>query len=301
MSRPPTHGGYSASVVYADIPLTPSMRLALTAAFGVPVNERAVRLHGGEESAAYRVGEFVVRIGPQWRTDQEMRWFATLAAHAATVVPEVVAPVPAAAGDFVVRLSGRPVSVWPFVPGDWPAKGDHVLRYQAAELLARLHKALADAPMPDQPPTPMPQGPGEDLLDPALDDWLRERASVGVQPLHGDYYRGNALAADGRITALLDWDDAYVGPVEKDVCEAAWEWGAGLSAGTLSGPLAFLAAYTSSGGTAVSRYALRQYARARMRAEILYARTRWQELDADDHAYHRAQTAAFHALKPGTA
>ena len=227
-----------------------------------------------------------------------MAWFAGLADHAAAVVPEVVAPLRAASGDFVVRLAGRPVSAWPFVAGQWPAKGDHSLRDQAAELLARLHKALADAPQPADPPTPMNQGPGEDLRDTELDAWLQSRASLAAQPLHGDFYRGNALAVDGRITALLDWDDAYVGPVEKDVCEAAWEWGAGLSTGSLTGALAFLAAYTSSGGIAVSHYALCQYARARMRAEILYARTRWQELDADDHAYHRAQIAAFEALRP---
>jgi Ser/Thr protein kinase RdoA (MazF antagonist) len=284
-------------VVYADIPLTPQLRQDLCAAFGVPAHGRAVRLHGGEESAAYRLGDVVVRIAPQWRTDHEMRWFATLANHAATVVPEVVAPLPAASGDFVVRLGGRPISLWPFVAGEWPTKGDPGLRDQAAELLARLHKALADAPMPDEPPTPMAQGPGEDLADPELDAWLESRASLAVQPLHGDYYRGNVLAVDGRITALLDWDDAYVGPLEKDLCEAAWEWGNGLKTGSLAGPLAFLAAYTSSGGIAVTPFALRQYARARVRAEVLYARTRWQELDSGDHAYHRAQIAAFHALR----
>lgn len=285
-------------MVYADIPLTPHLRRDLTATFGVSPNARAERLHGGEESAAYRVGDLVIRIGPQWRTDREMRWFARLAEHAAAVVPEVVAPVPAVSGDLVVRLGGRPVSVWPFAAGRWPAKNDHALRDQAAELLARLHKALAGAPMPEEPPTPMLAGPGDDLADPDLDAWLESRASLAVQPLHGDYYRGNALAADGRITALLDWDDAYVGPLEKDVCEAAWEWGSGLATGTLDGALAFLSAYTASGGIAVTPYALRQYARARVRAEVLYARTRWQELDADDHAYHRAQIAAFHALRP---
>jgi Ser/Thr protein kinase RdoA (MazF antagonist) len=205
-------------VVYANIPLTPTMRRELTARFGVP-RGKAVRLYGGEESAAYRIADIVVRIGPQWRTDAEMAWFARLAAHAAAAVPEVVAPL------FVVRLSGRPVSGWPFVAGEWPDKFDPGMRRQAAELLVRLHKALADAPVPDEPVTPMPQGPGDDLADPGLDAWLASRAAQKVQPLHGDYYRGNVLALAGRITAILDWDDAYVGPVEREVAEAAWEWG----------------------------------------------------------------------------
>jgi len=282
-------------MAYADIPFTEELRREVSAAFGVP-EQKAVRLHGGEESAAYRIADLVVRIGPRWRTDAEMRWFARLAAHAAAAVPEVIAPVAAHDGDFVVRAAGRPVTVWPFAPGAWPDKHDPAVRQQAAELLVRLHAALADAPQPPGPVTPMPEGPGDDLRDPALDAWLAERASSKAQPLHGDFYRGNALAVGGHITALLDWDDACVGPVEREAAEGAWEWGACLDTGVVDGAQEFLAAYAAAGGTIVDDVTFRQYARARMRSEILLARTRWDELDAYDHAYHLRQVTAFHAL-----
>ncbi|NUO57876.1 MAG: phosphotransferase [Hamadaea sp.] len=282
-------------MVYAEIPYTAAVREAVGAAFGVP-DEPAVRLQGGEESAAYRVADLVIRLGPSWRTDAEMAWFAGLAAHASAAVPEVIAPLQARSGDYVIRAAQRPVTVWPFAAGTWPGKYDAGVRQQAAELLVRVHAALADAPGPVEPVTAMPQGPGEDLADPWLDAWLAERAQGKVQPLHGDFYRGNTLAVGGRITALLDWDDAVVGPVEREAAEGAWEWGGCLDTGVVDGAQEFLAAYAAAGGPIVDDLTFRQYARARMRGEILLARTRWNELDADDHSYHERQVAAYHAL-----
>ena len=49
-------------MAFADIPLSDELHRVVSAAFGVP-DEKAVRLHGGEESAAYRIADLVVRIG----------------------------------------------------------------------------------------------------------------------------------------------------------------------------------------------------------------------------------------------
>ncbi|NUR74556.1 MAG: phosphotransferase [Hamadaea sp.] len=283
-------------MVFADIAYTPAIHAAVRAAFGIP-DEQPQRLHGGEESAAYRVADLVVRLAPSWRTNEEMTWFARLAAHASAAVPEVIAPRKARSGDYVIRTAQRPVSVWPFAAGTWPDKHDTGVRHQAAELLARLHTALADAPGPTGPVTQTPQGLGEDLADPWLDAWLAERAAGKTQALHGDYYRGNTLAVGSRITALLDWDDAVVGPVEREAAEGAWEWGGCLDTGVVDGAQEFLAAYAEAGGPVVDDVTFRQYARARMRGEILLARTRWDELGADDHAYHERQLAAYHNLR----
>jgi hypothetical protein len=72
--------------------------------------------------------------------------------------------------------------------------------------------------------------------------------------------------------------------------------GAGLTTGSLAGAREFTEAYAAAGGIRIPDIALRQYARARLRSEVLFSRTRWQALDGDDHAYHRAQVAAFHSL-----
>jgi len=93
----------------------------------------------------------------------------------------------------------------------------------------------------------MPEGPGEDLHDPALDEWLAGRLEK-IQPLHS------------------------VGPVEREAAEGAWEWGACLDTGAVDGAQEFLAAYAAAGGAVDDDVTFRQYARARMRSEILRPR-----------------------------
>ena len=50
-------------------------------------------------------------------------------------------------------------------------------------------------------------------------DWLRARVPADEQLgiVHGDYRIGNALVEHGRLTALLDWELAYVGDVRFDL------------------------------------------------------------------------------------
>jgi aminoglycoside phosphotransferase (APT) family kinase protein len=56
-------------------------------------------------------------------------------------------------------------------------------------------------------------------------DWLRARAPAEEQRgiVHGDYRIGNALTEAGRLTALLDWELAYVGDVRFDLGYLALE------------------------------------------------------------------------------
>jgi aminoglycoside phosphotransferase (APT) family kinase protein len=56
-------------------------------------------------------------------------------------------------------------------------------------------------------------------------EWLRERVPADEQRgiVHGDYRIGNALVDGGRLTALLDWELAYVGDVRFDLGYLALE------------------------------------------------------------------------------
>ena len=56
-------------------------------------------------------------------------------------------------------------------------------------------------------------------------DWLRTRVPTDEQRgiVHGDYRIGNALINDGRLTAILDWELAYVGDVRFDLGYLALE------------------------------------------------------------------------------
>lgn len=49
--------------------------------------------------------------------------------------------------------------------------------------------------------------------------WLRSRVPGDTQTgiVHGDYRVGNTLVKDGRITAILDWELAYIGDVRFDL------------------------------------------------------------------------------------
>jgi aminoglycoside phosphotransferase (APT) family kinase protein len=66
------------------------------------------------------------------------------------------------------------------------------------------------------------------VRDPVIEEafrWLegREPAHPRVGLVHGDYRIGNALVAGGRVTAMLDWELAYVGDVRYDLGYLALE------------------------------------------------------------------------------
>ncbi|MGI8594506.1 MAG: phosphotransferase enzyme family protein [Solirubrobacteraceae bacterium] len=269
------------------------------------VHEPPERLLGGEESAAYRLGRHVVRIGPAWRADAEVEWCHAVAAAAAARVAEALAPCRTATGSTVARVARRPVTVWPFVEGSRGDDRDRGQRAQAADLLARLHDALAGVRLGPRPPASAPRAEVPDLEDPELDEWLDDfdRAHESRQPLHGDFYGGNVLVREGRIVGLLDWDEAFVGPPERELAWAAWEWGDGLGTLALQGARTFIAEYAAAGGPArpIGGDCLRQLVRQRIRWEVSYARAaarRGVALDADDHEYQDRQLEAFRLLGP---
>lgn len=292
-------------MVQIDIPFTDDIRHAVASSWGY--TGAGERLYGGEESAAYRVGEVVVRIGAPDRDAAEMRWCHGIIA-AARSVPEVVAPLPRADGSTVVVVRGRPVTVWPLVEGRWADTADPVQFTAAAGLLARLHRALARHRAPVRPrPSFLEVGldgaPSAELPDPALDRWLAEfTAAARPQPLHGDYYEGNLLARDGHVVAVLDWDEALIGPPEVELASAALEF-ADEYGRDLAAARRFTDAYHAAGGTAgeLDDIALAQLMRHRLRREAAYfgrAVSRGIEHDEDDLEYHRQRLAAFYRLAP---
>lgn len=288
----------------ADAPLTAEILAAVRHHWRVPA-DRGERLRGGEESASYRVEDYVIRIGPRWRTDAELEWCHAIASRAALEVPEVVAPRPTKGGATVVRVGGRPVSVWPFVAGTCGDDTDPRQRLLAADLLARLHRAAAGLPVVARPPGASRLARAPELAEPALDAWLSafDASHPARQPLHGDYYAGNVLVCEGRIAALLDWDDAFVGAPERELAWAAWEWGDGLWRLELGAAMSFVSDYKTCGGPAlpVSEAELRQLVRQRIRWEVSYARAAREGGvldDANDLDHEARQLEAFRVLRP---
>ncbi|GAA1740699.1 phosphotransferase enzyme family protein [Nonomuraea bangladeshensis] len=294
-------------MIFVTTPLTREIREAVASAWGV--TGEGERLHGGEESAAYRLDGHVVRVGPAWRSAAESEWCHAVARHAAAGLPEAVAPLPTAGGATVVVVEGRPISCWPYVEGAWPDSDLPAQRAAGARLLARLHRSLAGC-RPGPRPVPAFQESGlygdppqdaTELDDPGLDRWLRafHAAHPVRHPLHGDYYTGNTLARDGRIVAVLDWDESFVGAPELELAAAALEWG-----DDVKGPSAeFVAAYHEEGGTAarLDEESIAQLVRHKLRREHAYFRKAARSgvaHDEEDVEYHRVRVELFHRLRP---
>ncbi len=160
---------------YVDTPLTEQIREAVSSAWGLDVGDAGERLFGGEESAVFHIGDEVVRIGPAMRTTAELEWCHSIALAAAQEIPEAVPPLPNNAGATVIRVAGRPVSVWPYLEGSRVDDDDACQWAEAAELLARLHQVLGAQRGRFGP---RPEGGGSVSTwaighDPELDRWVR--------------------------------------------------------------------------------------------------------------------------------
>ncbi|ADB35036.1 aminoglycoside phosphotransferase [Kribbella flavida DSM 17836] len=296
----------------AGLQLPPEVGVVIAREWGVDCGDGGVRLTGGEDSAAYRVGEVVVRVGPLQRGSAVMEWCHGVA-EAAACLGEVVVPLRTDSGASVVRVAGRPVSVWPLVAGRWLELGNPAEVEQAARLLARVHRELRGVQLPPRPEVSYLE-PAAEVHDPAglagsaefdrwrdvlrdeqLDRWLGEFwRRAAKQPLHGDYYRGNVLVHDGRIAGLIDWDESWVGAPEMELAGAAREFGEHWST-DLRRAQQFVAWYHDEGGTAaMDDETMVQLIRHRLRAEVV----QFADAADPDDDYHARQVQLFSELRP---
>lgn len=115
-----------------------------------------------------------------------------------------------------------------FAPHDLP----DFLR-QAAAQLVQIHQLPATHPAFSFLPQPTPGfGPRPAILDESLQEG-RIRATLErswplaaqSQPvlLHGDFWPGNLLWRDGRLVAVIDWEDAALGDALRDLANSRLE------------------------------------------------------------------------------
>jgi aminoglycoside phosphotransferase (APT) family kinase protein len=202
------------------------------------------------------------------------------------------------------------VSVWPFIAGDWADDRDHQQRTQAADLLARLHRAMAKiqvSPRPTHSALHLAQtGTHPEVVDPELDLWLTEfdKRYPRRHALHGDFYPGNVIARDNCLTGIVDWDDVFVGQPERELAWAGREWGDDLRRTLNPGSaMRFIDRYVTAAGTAsrVSEEDLVQLVRDRIRMEVnySYATGQWgRSTDPEEREYEELQLYGFRALRP---
>jgi Ser/Thr protein kinase RdoA (MazF antagonist) len=84
--------------------------------------------------------------------------------------------------------------------------------------------------------------------------WVARLAASGrrlqVAPVHRDYHRRNMLVEEGRVTAVLDWEDCQIDGVVLELGRAVWEFCQCKRRHILlpARARAFLAAYQEAGG-----------------------------------------------------
>jgi aminoglycoside phosphotransferase (APT) family kinase protein len=151
-------------------------------------------------------------------------------------------------GEFFVMefLSGHAPNLWrardhAALATNW-REGDRGIARDAVATLATIH-AVAPEGVPANVPR---KSYGEQLAhwrrmyednrlvrDPILEEafaWLASRPPGPDPPVglvHGDYRMGNTLVENDRVTAVLDWELAYVGDVRYDVGYFALDYTAG--------------------------------------------------------------------------
>lgn len=172
-----------------------------------------------------------------------------LIAHARARGLPAVAPLPLPGGGTILERGGWLAALFPHAPGrQMPREALGTAEAAAmGRCLAALHRALADLPGGLLAPRPYvidrdatlaeidrllararqgahPHDPvaarcllGQRAFVAALPrDAPADLGGLAFQPIHGDYTETNLFFADGAVSAIIDWDQAYLAP-------RAWE------------------------------------------------------------------------------
>jgi len=176
-------------------------------------------------------------VSPEVAAAVQHGWGVDLASWAAVTglqVPEVLQPLPSRDGTTLAQAGGHVIEVVPFAAGGHADRADDAQLALVADLLVRLQTACAGLDLGPRPTwgghpwDPAAWTVHADLPDPELDRWYAEwSASTAAHraPLHHDVHELNVLVHGGRVTALLDHDDARMAHPDEELAQASWELG----------------------------------------------------------------------------
>ncbi|WP_277213224.1 phosphotransferase enzyme family protein [Isoptericola croceus] len=209
----------------------------ILAEYGLRPTGEPKLLEGGEDNGNFRIataqGDMVLREYRMSGIDKiraELRLVAFLGENGYPTP----APLRTASGELVVEAD-RPIAVFPWVPGDVPTEMTAPLAEQVGELLAQMHLLTADwtderIPVIDRLGL-LHQGLASRPELDGVDDWhdrvrdfleacgeeLKRLDELPSGPLHHDLHRQNLLVAEGKVTAVLDFDELNRGPLVIDL------------------------------------------------------------------------------------
>lgn len=139
----------------------------------------------------------------------------------------VAPPLVARAGEHQLLRDGLSLGVQPVLPGTLLDTSDLRQVRVAGEMLATLHLALATWPGSDRLAEVRPVAGGgsggpvapEDLRN-LLEHRGRELPALARQPVHADFRGANVLSLDGRISGVLDFEEARLDTAVVDLAHA---------------------------------------------------------------------------------
>lgn len=287
---------------------------ALSARHGVKV--RAIEpLPGGYDAwaASWRAetdgGSLVVRVdrGVSLRT---AIWIGELVERAAEAGVPCCAPLRGVDGQVAFGMRDATVTVGRFVEGSTLDRDDPVQVRAAGSTLALLHAALSgpQSPRPERSPWDPALWPAEHdppgLRDIELDAWHARLTADGDHHLrggviHGDFWAGNLMWRDGRVAAVLDWSEARVDLLARELAWSTFEFGHDGTNSRLDVERArtFLAGYRTASGP--GELGLAELLVPLMRIE-LRAHARYSIRDSGDIEYNSALQRAFIGLRKET-
>jgi Ser/Thr protein kinase RdoA (MazF antagonist) len=90
----------------------------------------------------------------------------------------------------------------------------------------------------------------KDHISKWLLDLVASKPNLLFAPTHGDYYKGNLLFKDDKITAVIDWDESRPDWLSYELARATWEFCEDENHHTLNREKAlnFVSAYQEAGG-----------------------------------------------------
>lgn len=231
----------AAGTLAAMSKLAPALAEAVCARYHVDVRS-AKPLRGGYDvwAESWRLesddrGPLVLRadrsVSPQTAT-----WISDVTRRAAESGAPCCLPLHGVDGAVAFSTGGATVTVRPFVEGRGLDRDNPAEVRAAGETLGLLHGAVAGAPSDRPEPSPWDarfwSGDHDPptLRDAQLDAWHAAFTPGGDgafahRVIHGDFWADNVVWSAGRVAAVIDWSEARVDVLARELAWATWEFG----------------------------------------------------------------------------
>lgn len=180
-------------------------------------------------------GPFVLRADRSV-SPETAAWISDVIQHGGEAGAPCSPALRAVDGTVAFRVADATVTLRPFVEGRCLERDDAVQLRAAGATLALLHRALAGTQA--QRPVPSPWDPRcwsgdhdpSTLQDADLDGWheafmQRRDGALAQGVIHGDFWADNLVWADGRVAAVIDWCEARVDVLARELAWSTWEFG----------------------------------------------------------------------------